>query len=1348
MKILFAGLAIWFGSLLVIGACWYFFREPPPSRQPFVLTTAEPRQASSLNKVPLAIPIAPDAEMPWKIAEAKRRDRLGIIEVAEAVAESVQDVGTAVPDQMAETVPDVSSQPNELLDKSEIIRRVKEATVFVQVDTTDGEQTGSGFLIDRTDSNGIIVTNFHVLEPAKGKVRNITCAFHSGTPDELVLLADVIGQDETQDLAFLKVKSEKLPVSINLEDEASVFETSVVLTAGFPFGEELGSGGKRPLVTITKGSVSSVRRGDDNRITIVQVDGGIHPGNSGGPVLTEQGRLVGVAFAKLRGTNIGFAIPKQALTDTLFGRVTRVNIERNRGDQKRAYQFDLHWVDPNVLLKEIELFVFDAAKPFVKTAAPTGGWLRATQTSTVSHSVKATGDHATFDLPVQADVGALMFQVRCTRKDQTETFTKPLSLPGSGEAFRESYTFGNKLLDHSRNNFQADFVELPSSMDAFAFNQDNGDIACIDTKEGRLILIEAESISSGGQLDSFAERPIENKPVAIAYKRHKNRGFYIVACENKASLKIFDAIDLTPIKEVSVAVRSGTNHLSGSSNPDDPFIYYRHGARYDSAVGAINLREMVDVGEIAQPATDFVVAADGRTAYRLIWSTTSSLDRMKLETDFDSLKPRFKSLHRIKKRILSCVPDETGDHLAIGTHIYTGDLTQQQVTLPFKPFVFLRSRPLVIGIGFNERSARSGAKLQIRAASMNSLKPIDTVIELPIQWEGHSLDSDLLSFGSHMFFDEQRERFLVVTNQLILPVPISVFRDFTEPHMELQQNRIDLLVGVKRSIELLPTDSSVEVTFADLPEGTKVAGNSLTFQTTAEQIGTHQIRATLRYEDVFQTVNIPVHIRRASITTPFEIDGFRVAGSGEFAIIWSNHADASDTISSPPNSAQPSSVVSKLPLRGGVRPQTMAVRGAVSKLAVIGDKIAIFSTADESSLGIYDAQTLQKERQLDSTSPIIDFYVHRNEIWLQGNVNAHVYSATSFQRKRTVVLNSLNEERRRISPRSNSQELSSDMYLDGTLEDGIFRSVANGERQLILQSGEIPVVSAKPMGLADKRFLRKVDPNLIGQQLRDQRQFQSIETVGPQKIPGTNVQGMARISLERLTSQDQEGQSIETFRPEIHFLTTQQPTLGSEPFLVERLPETKSTRAPTIAMQLVDKYVYISCRARLYRLNNKQVLAESLAGSGQSHQNEFYFAPKQSLNVISKPRVALSHQAFGGVGHHEFFLISRLDGIEVNEKNGRVQIDRSKLLARLEPNIQSVARDRKINFSSPASFEQSTIRYRSDFFNCTDRKLQGFPLAVPIHLKAVDQEGHIAELAYLVLLELSLAEMKAAANRP
>ncbi|MCS6933066.1 MAG: serine protease, partial [Acetobacteraceae bacterium] len=137
--------------------------------------------------------------------------------------------------------------------------------------------SGTGFVIAR---DGLVATNAHVVA---GCTR-ITLA--DGTP--LALLR----ADAGRDLAVLRAER-SFPVALPLRAGQPAELGEAVLVLGFPFGQTLGTG-----LTVTNGIVTGMTGlgGDPRRF---QTNAAIQPGSSGGPVLDEQGRVIGIAASRL-----------------------------------------------------------------------------------------------------------------------------------------------------------------------------------------------------------------------------------------------------------------------------------------------------------------------------------------------------------------------------------------------------------------------------------------------------------------------------------------------------------------------------------------------------------------------------------------------------------------------------------------------------------------------------------------------------------------------------------------------------------------------------------------------------------------------------------------------------------------------------------------------------------------------------------------------------------------------------------------------------------------------------------------------------------------------------------------
>jgi putative serine protease PepD len=171
------------------------------------------------------------------------------------------------------------------------------------VEITAGQGQGSGFVYD---SNGHIVTNAHVVAGNS----SVSIKFWNGK----TYSARVVGTDASTDLSVLKVDapmSQLFPLALG--DSSSLVVGDQVVAIGSPFGLE---------ETVTSGIVSALHREmtSPNNFAIdnsIQTDAAINHGNSGGPLLNAEGKVVGVTaqIESNSGGNegVGFAIPSNTV---------------------------------------------------------------------------------------------------------------------------------------------------------------------------------------------------------------------------------------------------------------------------------------------------------------------------------------------------------------------------------------------------------------------------------------------------------------------------------------------------------------------------------------------------------------------------------------------------------------------------------------------------------------------------------------------------------------------------------------------------------------------------------------------------------------------------------------------------------------------------------------------------------------------------------------------------------------------------------------------------------------------------------------------------------------------------
>ena len=203
---------------------------------------------------------------------------------------------------------------------SDLFDKINPSVLTLSVYDRNGRQIshGSGFVVDR---KGIVATSLHVIED--GAAVKLT----SSTDDEFVARGVLIKNQEW-DVALLR--TEKLPLqALPLAPAGTAKVGMDVIAIGSPLGFSN---------SISQGIISGLRRPTPTSSDqdLLQITSAVSPGSSGGPILTTDGQVVGIAAATTPGAqNLNFAVPSRVVLELL--------------EEAEHSEMQLALLDPNTL---------------------------------------------------------------------------------------------------------------------------------------------------------------------------------------------------------------------------------------------------------------------------------------------------------------------------------------------------------------------------------------------------------------------------------------------------------------------------------------------------------------------------------------------------------------------------------------------------------------------------------------------------------------------------------------------------------------------------------------------------------------------------------------------------------------------------------------------------------------------------------------------------------------------------------------------------------------------------------------------------------------------------------------
>jgi putative serine protease PepD len=202
------------------------------------------------------------------------------------------------------------------LTATQIYKQASEGVVSIRAVTSEGEDSGTGIVLN---DKGLILTNDHVVAGAS----KLTVAPKGSST--ITRAATLVGEEANDDLALIKIEPAGLGLKpLTLASSKSAQVGDAVYAIGNPYGLD---------ETLTRGIVSALNRSieapNGSKIAgAIQTDAALNPGNSGGPLLNDQGEVIGVnsqiasdaassAGSQPGSTGVGFAVASDTVAQAV-----------------------------------------------------------------------------------------------------------------------------------------------------------------------------------------------------------------------------------------------------------------------------------------------------------------------------------------------------------------------------------------------------------------------------------------------------------------------------------------------------------------------------------------------------------------------------------------------------------------------------------------------------------------------------------------------------------------------------------------------------------------------------------------------------------------------------------------------------------------------------------------------------------------------------------------------------------------------------------------------------------------------------------------------------------------------
>ncbi|HEV8068671.1 MAG TPA: DUF1559 domain-containing protein [Planctomycetaceae bacterium] len=877
-------------------------------------------------------------------------------------------------------------------------------------------------------------------------------------------------------------------------------------------------------------------------------------------------------------------------------------------------------------------------------------------------------------------------------------------------------------------------LDMPEDYSDYAINPETGDILALSAENGQAVLFRGKDLDAR-KIEPAVKVRVGSTPCAAFFKRYRDLRLFAVVCSQDSHMYVINAADGTLLKKIDLT-QSGVSNVTGSINPDDPFVYYNFGSGHGSIAGVVNLRSMENQGQAFNSSMDCAFSASGEIAYRRGPWSPSGFESLIRTNSLKDDKPVFVRLFYQHTSTPEYIPDPFDRYVAAGTSIYSRSLEKNEADLNFVPQCFFRSRPVIIGVTSTRIHALAPpSNMDLHAASYNTFSAIGTPVRLALAGasdngelpRGVASQADFkhVTKRTSVFADDSRKQVIYASRRQIFFVGLDEFKLPDEPFLQATlEGSHALAIGQTSSLSVKLLDPRATVTFDDLPDGMKANGSQLEWQPRGDQLGPAKVTATIKAGDIQGTTTFELHVVYPSIALPYALAGMSVNPAGTQALIWDGRPTDRTRTASPEQNRAEGCALARFDLESGNVLAQRRLSEAIRR-AVLTDEYAVLLTESLSPrCELFRAGDLKREKTLVTESPVLGFDFIGKTLAIRTETGIEIYETGSFKRIRVFETGDKNNP---VPAPNIPGALQNGLTSDGLLVNGILYD-ADLKPLLVVTPGPIPWLAGAEARW-QTRFASKESPAPFrGSGVP----YNGASQIGSAKLPDSNAQ----ITLTMRSSFRQLPGSPQTNRNRVELTVAASGDVEAKQILFsDERPAGTVDRSP--GLFVAPGTAFVAFDRTLYRWRVKGDRAVVPASQ------PLRLAARQSaFRVEAKGKTVLKHTAKGGKTPLKFSIETPLDGIQIDEKTGDVTIDGSSLTSQAMRTVEQTFTRNNYGPSLLDVLESRVVSVDRRAAEILGHNPTGFPAAIPIRVEVSDADLNRDTLQYYVLAEVSTPDLK------